>query len=270
MQSRKLKRRHFLGLMAGAIPAMAGTDAWLVEPEWLAIRRLRVGAGPVWQRFVHFTDVHFRGDVDYLNRVVAQINRLAPDFACFTGDLIEDAEFFEPAVELLRGIRAPLFGIPGNHDHWSRADFRPARRAFAANGGAWLQNQQVMLAEGNIILTGADRLPCPVVARREAFNLLLMHYPLWAEYLQGARFDLLLAGHSHGGQVRIPGVGALIKPSLTGRYDLGAFETPAGPLYVNPGIGTFHLNVRFNCRPELTLFELGSPPYRLQGAGTAA
>jgi predicted MPP superfamily phosphohydrolase len=48
------------------------------------------------------------------------------------------------------------------------------------------------------------------------------------------------------------------------------YESPAGMLYVNPGIGTFHLNVRFNCRPELTVFELGSPPYRLQDAVTAA
>lgn len=266
----KLKRRHFLGLLAGAIPAMAGTEACLVEPEWLAIRKLRLGTGPVWQRFVQFTDVHYRGDAAYLRRVVTEINRLAPDFVCFTGDLVEDARFFAPALALLGGIRAPLFGIPGNHDHWCGADFGLARRMFAAGGGAWLQNEQVVLAGGEILLTGADRLPCPIAANSRAFNLLLMHYPLWAEQLRGIRVDLVLAGHSHGGQVRIPGLGALIKPSLTGRYELGQYETPAGMLYVNPGIGTFHLNVRFNCRPELTVFELGSPPYRLQDALTVA
>jgi len=52
------------------------------------------------------------------------------------------------------------------------------------------------------------------------------------------------------------GIGPLIVPEETGRYDLGMFETPAGPLYVNPGIGTFYLDVRFNCRPEVTLFTL--------------
>lgn len=249
---------------------MAGTEAYLLEPEWLAIRKLRLGAGPVWQRFVQFTDVHYRGDAAYLRRVVGEINRLAPDFVCFTGDLVEDARFFAPALKLLGGIRAPMFGVPGNHDHWSGADFRLARRAFAASGGAWLQNQQALFANGEILLTGADQLPWNISASSRAFNLLLMHYPLWAEMLQGTRVDLLLAGHSHGGQVRLPGFGALIKPTLTGRYEMGHYESPAGLLYVNPGIGTFHLNVRFNCRPELTVFELGSPPYRLHDLVTAA
>ena len=106
---------------------MAGTEAYFVEPEWLAIRKLRLGTGPVWQRFVQFTDVHYRGDAAYLRRVVTEINRHAPDFVCFTGDLVEDAGFFAPALELLGGIRAPLFGIPGNHDHWCGADFGLAR-----------------------------------------------------------------------------------------------------------------------------------------------
>lgn len=260
----KLRRRHFVGLLLGGLPALAGADALVVEPEWLVIRRLRIGTGPVRHRWVHFTDIHYRGDDAYLDRVVSKINQLAPDFACFTGDLVEEAEYFEPALRLLQKIRAPLFGIPGNHDHWSGADFEPARRALAAGGGAWLQNQRVMLAGGAVALTGVDRLPCRAPRVPDAFNLVLMHYPIWADFLGPSCADLLLAGHSHGGQVRLPGIGALIKPSLTGRYVMGRFDTPSGPLYVNPGIGTFHLDIRFNCRPELTLFEMGDAPYSIQ------
>ncbi len=266
----KIRRRHFLSLLAGGVPLAAGAEACVLEPEWLSLRRMKVGSGPVRRRFVHFTDVHFRGDVEYLERVVSEINRLVPDFVCFTGDLVEEAARFEPALKILSGIRAPLFAVPGNHDHWARADFRIGRRILSAGGGAWLQNERVSLADGEIYLTGVDRLPCPVSTVPGAFNLLLMHYPLWADSLNGTRMDLMLAGHSHGGQVRLPGIGALVQPTLTGRYILGQFETPGGTLYVNPGIGTFRLNVRFNCRPEITLFELGNAPFTLQPAATAA
>jgi uncharacterized protein len=67
---------------------------------------------------------------------------------------------------------------------------------------------------------------------------------------------LILAGHSHGGQVRLPFWGALIVPRGVGRYDLGYYKTAGGPLYVNAGIGTYRLPFRFNCRPEITLITI--------------
>jgi uncharacterized protein len=66
----------------------------------------------------------------------------------------------------------------------------------------------------------------------------------------------MLAGHSHGGQVRLPGIGPLIVPFQVGRYDLGLFQTKAGPLYVSSGIGWFMWKLRFNCRPEIAVFEV--------------
>ena len=80
-----------------------------------------------------------------------------------------------------------------------------------------------------------------------------MHYPEMASQLHEHRFDLILAGHSHGGQVRLPFLGALIVPHGVGPYDLGYYETPGGPLYVNAGIGTYRIPVRWNCRPEITV-----------------
>lgn len=251
-----LSRRRFLRRALLATPLLAVADAAAVEPHWLKIETLSLANGPVRHRFVHFTDVHHKGDADYLRRVVVEINRLAPDFVCFTGDLIEEAKFVAPALEILREIRAPLYGIPGNHDHWSGADFRPVSAMFAATGGAWLPNRQLTIRNGAINLIGLDRLPAQFATDPEQLNLLMVHYPEWADRLNGLRCDLILAGHSHGGQVRLPFLGALITPTQTGGYEMGRFETPGGPLYVNPGIGTFHLDVRFNCRPELTVFEI--------------
>ena len=87
-------------------------------------------------------------------------------------------------------------------------------------------------------------------------NILLMHYPAWVKQLDDGPFDLILAGHSHGGQVRIPFYGPLIVPHMVDEYDLGLFQTAAGPLYVNPGIGWYPVPIRFNCRPEITVFEI--------------
>jgi len=93
-------------------------------------------------------------------------------------------------------------------------------------------------------------------AAGEGPRLLLTHYPNYVDSLAGLRFELILAGHSHGGQVRVPLLGPLALPSGVGRYHLGLYETPAGPLYVNPGLGTSYLPVRINCRPEITLVEI--------------
>jgi predicted MPP superfamily phosphohydrolase len=85
-------------------------------------------------------------------------------------------------------------------------------------------------------------------------NILLLHYPLLGEKVPH-KFDFMLAGHSHGGQIRLPFYGALVLPFWVGRYDMGMFQLPAGPMYVNPGIGWLGTPLRFNCRPEITIFE---------------
>lgn len=254
----RLSRRHWLRHLAWSVPvglvAAVGADAGWLEPEWLKVRTLRLNPRPR-TRFVHFTDIHFKGDEARFHRLVSVVNGLKPDFACFTGDLIEEASFLAPALDLLSGIRCPIYGIPGNHDHWSGADFGLMRKVFAATGGGWLMDEVRVVPGERIRLMALDRSMAPLRPVAGVFNLVLMHYPAWADDLP-YRADLLLAGHSHGGQVRLPFIGALVTPQETGRYDLGWFETPAGPLYVNPGIGTFYIDIRFNCRPEVTVFEV--------------
>lgn len=101
-------------------------------------------------------------------------------------------------------------------------------------------------------LRGVHALAAPQAPRR----LLLIHYPIQADRLDGRRYDLIIAGHSHGGQVRIPFYGAPVLPYGVGRYEKGLYESLGGPLYVNVGVGTYMIPVRFNCRPELTVVRL--------------
>lgn len=253
----RFRRRTFLSLALPAIglPIYAAS----IEPGWLRVRHLTLPRDSRFAdrtvRWAHFTDVHHKGNGDRLDHAVDCINQLAPDFACFTGDLIEEAHDLDAALAGISRLRCPVYGVPGNHDHWANADFSKCRTAFAATGGAWLMDEIRDLTDLPIRVIGLDNRSSPPRPVSDRFNLVLMHYPIWANDLPYSG-DLLLAGHSHGGQVRIPGFGPLIVPEETGRYDLGMFETPAGSLYVNPGLGTFYMDVRLNCRPEVTLFSV--------------
>ena len=153
-----------------------------------------------------------------------------------------------------------MFGVPGNHDYWSRISFTPVFKSFAATGGAWLLDEARVTADGGFNLIGLSctrapqSLPPPNPSTK---NILLFHYPARVKQIGGRKYDLLLAGHSHGGQVRIPFYGALVLPYGVDEYDMGLFQTGAGPLYVNPGIGyIWNNNYRFNCRPEITVIEI--------------
>jgi uncharacterized protein len=208
---------------------------------------------------VHFTDLHHKGDRAYLVEVVRRINALSPDFVCFTGDLIEETRHLMEALEVLASIKSPLYGVPGNHDYWSKAPFEDIAKCFAGTGGAWLLDQQRVTGDGKVSVIGATCLNAqqpPIKPNLATRNILLMHYPAWVKQAGLQRYDLMLAGHSHGGQVRIPFFGAVIVPFGVEQYVLGLFNTAAGPLYVNPGIGWFPVPIRFNCRPEITVIEM--------------
>jgi predicted MPP superfamily phosphohydrolase len=254
---RKFSRRKFIRAACVLVPCAAIADARAVEPHWIKTTHLRVADQPE-HRFVQFTDLHHKGDRAYAESVVKKINALAPDFVCFTGDLIEDAKFLPETLEILSGVKAPLYGIPGNHDYWSNAPFDGISKCFAATGGAWLVDEERVIANGKINLLGVAHLgpkhptPSPKPGMK---NILLIHYPAWAKVFD-EKFNLVLAGHSHGGQVRLPFYGAIMVPFLVDEYDLGLFQTKAGPLYVNAGIGWFYTPIRFNCRPEITVIEI--------------
>jgi predicted MPP superfamily phosphohydrolase len=250
-----LSRRKFL---AGAIgvPAIATAQAIGFEPTWLKVERIRLNSAPR-HRFVQVTDIHYKGDREFLQKVVDAINRQQPDFVCFTGDLVEEAEFAAEALSLLTKINAPLYGIPGNHDYWADMDFDAAQEAFARTGGQWLIDQDVLIRDGALRLIGISGTNGPgFTANPGMKNILLSHYPSGVDAFHNTKFDLILAGHSHGGQVRLPWYGALIVPSGVGEFELGMYQTPVGPLYVSSGIGYFYMNVRFCCRPEIVVFEI--------------
>jgi hypothetical protein len=258
MKIRKISRRQFITASLLAAPGLVLVDSKL-EPTRLKVRHIRMGTAPTTSRLVHFSDVHHKGDSAYLQTVIETINSLSPDFVCFTGDIMEQGQFLNEALAQFAQIKAPLYGVPGNHDYWSRAAFGTIGECFASTGGGWLLDQTRQIGD-HIHLIG---ITC-MHARSQQLahdptrkNIVLMHYPAWVKEFTGQKFDLLLAGHSHGGQVRIPFYGPVVVPYLVDQYSLGLYQTDSGPLYVNPGIGYIgRCNFRLNCPPEITVIEV--------------
>lgn len=256
MRMRKLGNRTLLRLALYALPSVCIVDGFFVEPDWIRTRKINLGGPGPTHRLVHFTDLHYRGDRAMLRGLVNKINALDPDFVCFTGDIVEEKAHLKEALAVLREIRRPLFGVPGNHEYWCGAPFDEIAEAFSATGGAWLVDQAVASPDGKIIIVGASSHNAGFIKKEPTGKrLLLTHYPAFADLLKGKTFDLILAGHSHGGQLRIPLWGAVAVPWGTGRYEMGLYQTGAGPLYVNPGIGTFYMPIRLFCRPEVTVIQ---------------
>ena len=254
---RSLSRRQFMRLGLFALPAAAaGIDSRFAEPTWLRVTHYDHHPQPTC-RFVQFSDLHYKGDAGYAAKVVRTINALAPEFVCFNGDLVEEARFAPAALDFIRQIQRPVYGCPGNWDYGSGADFKEYEKAFRATGGAWLEDRSVLLPNRDLEIVGMGARGIQALGEAAATQrLLLIHYPMQADRLDGRRYDLILAGHSHGGQVRLPFYGAPVLPYGVGRFDRGPYDSLGGPLYVNAGLGTYWVPVRFNCRPEITVVRI--------------
>lgn len=251
-----LNRRQFLSLLLTAIPGASIAHGLTNEPERLRIEyhSLAISGPPV--RFVHFTDLHYRGESALTRMVSAEIRRLRPRFACFTGDLIDTPYYKDEAFAFIRSLSCPVYAVPGNHDYVSGVPFKEFADAFTATGGGWLENQNLLVPDTDIELAGlaidGKRTLPPALSTN---RILLTHFPQAVDHIGDATFAAILAGHSHGGQIRLPFFGSIYLPPGVGRYELGSFMTPSGPMHVNAGIGTSALPVRFCCPPELSLYQ---------------
>jgi len=277
-----MTRRDFLIRCAAAGVAAAtggGAYAYAVESRWVEVTR-RTVAVPGWPaafdglRVAHLTDLHHSPIVPlaYLDSCVALVNAERPDVVALTGDYVtrkESRDFIEPMAAAAGKLAAPLgvFATLGNHDMW--VDGPAVRGALARHGCAVLGNRSVELARSGARLSvvGIGDLWTEGVNLRAAFrgvpagraSLVLMHNPDLFERWPAALPGLVLAGHTHGGQVVLPGFGPPYIPSRYGRkYAKGLFQRPGASMYVNRGLGTLHLPVRLFARPEIALLTIRS------------
>ena len=245
----------------------------VVEQRTLRIRRLPAPFHGL--RVVQISDFHHRGYAEdyYLRHVVDKVNALEPAMVAMTGDFITaHGSPFGPwrkampvCAEILSGLRAPLrICTLGNHDC---IDAAFVMHCLTERGLTVLHNSYTAieaaderlwiagLADAYFDFPDLDRA-IPRATEREPV-LLLGHEPDFADTVRAyGGVDVMLAGHSHGGQVRVPGITPAFLPVMGRRYVRGLFQLDDLQLYVNRGIGAVHLPIRFRCPPEITLFTL--------------
>jgi predicted MPP superfamily phosphohydrolase len=212
-------------------------------------------------------DIHFDPyyETGYLGAVFRMLAASSPDIVFYAGDYVTHTTArFEEFGLMTGSVRPPLgsFAALGNHDHWSgRAKIR---QVLEENGIRVLRNAVVPLP-GNPgwALAGLDsfwagRPDAGMFAREPADTqfISIVHEPDAWDTLTDPRIRLQVSGHTHGGQIRAPFIGAIELPSWGKKYDAGLFRRGDQCLYVNRGIGTVKIRCRLNCRPEITLLEL--------------
>lgn len=270
--------------LASALFVLGGSCGWYafeIEPYRLTVeeyqREGRQGRGDRL-RLVQFSDLHIKEDFTCqdFRKVVERINALEPDLVLFTGDLYDHWTRYnedEELVALLAQIQAreAKVAIWGNRDYVGGSQDR--YEELMARGGFTLlcSESTFVTTEGGsrILLTGLDDgmmgdayVPDPQDVPASDFSVLMVHEPNAADNFLSYAYDLVLSGHSHGGQINIPFLPEINHEAVSftimaDKYPRGNFWLDADTmLHVNTGIGTTHISARLGVVPELTVFDL--------------
>lgn len=277
--------RKYTGLLFAAMLSCAavliGIRAFVVEPEIFEVNRTEVRLEN-WHpehnglRVAVLSDIHLRNhpeDLARMDRIVATVNAEKPDLIVLLGDFLgaridPEHENASPALiakKLSRlQARYGIFSVLGNHDWW--IDGKGMKRELEKAGIRVLENEtETLEIRGkplNIVglpdmttrhaRLRPDRLPDPATP-----TLLLSHDPDYFTYSTLPDYEFMLAGHTHGGQVQLPTVGAIIVPlQLSSPFSNGMFRHEGRRLFVTRGLGTSVLRMRLFCKPEIAILTI--------------
>ncbi|WP_010274777.1 metallophosphoesterase [Paenibacillus senegalensis] len=265
-------------LTLGASIAIAGAGGlaglWSYHTKWVDIRQVSLGSTQLTTALtvVHLSDLH--GSLRWVNgRLSKLVRRLEPDLVCLTGDLAtRQAQLSRVMNELaLIAARCPIYFVPGNYEREQqrRLFFKesivlpPALSAPGSPVQMLLNDGEVLQCKGNRLLIygfdnsiyGNERTSPSFLTADPIYRLVLAHSPSIIHYIEerSLPIDLLLTGHTHGGQVRLHNRtwGAYR------HYHCGVREYASGQFFgINRGLGTVKLPLRWNCRPEITVYHL--------------
>ncbi|HEY8560991.1 MAG TPA: metallophosphoesterase [Pyrinomonadaceae bacterium] len=244
----------------------------LAEANSLSLEKIDIGLKRLPKkldgfRLVHLSDIHHSPftSLEHIARAVKVANRLKPDMFALTGDYVShEREYIEPVAEALGRLESEFgtFACLGNHDHWTDAElvtdsFRRASINVLINEGF-----RFTARDASVWLCGVDDYMVGKTDLRAALHgsfpdemkLLLAHNPVILR--QAARFDvdLVLSGHTHGGQVKLRDEEKRILPNR--RLKNGLQRRGETQIYITRGIGTVVLPIRYQCPPEISLIEL--------------
>lgn len=264
----RLGYRPIEGSVARALAAVPGNDLCRLHVHRKTLRLNNLHRGLDGLTIAHLSDLHMIGDLTepFYRQVVEATNELRPDLVCITGDILERSRCL-PWIGTTLGrleARHGKYFILGNHEQYL-TDVGPLRDALTAAGLIDLGSrcESLTIRDVDILLAGSElpwfgtapELP-PLQFPQSALRILLSHTPDELPFAQACGFDLMLAGHTHGGQIRLPWLGALISPSWYGwRYAGGTYHVPPTLMHVSRGLSGKQ-PIRLNCPPEIALLVL--------------
>ncbi|HSS19734.1 MAG TPA: metallophosphoesterase [Pyrinomonadaceae bacterium] len=255
-----------LNLTEAARSALTEPFRLTVEHQKIHLRRLPPALDGF--RIVQLSDVHHSPFTsrEQIERAVETANNLKPDLVALTGDYVsKERAYAAPCAELLGNLEARygVYAVLGNHDHWTDAAlitdlFRAEGITVLVNQGMRFENNDAAfwLAGVDDTMVGLEDLSLALAGSSEdEFKLLLAHNPIILRRAARAGVDLVLSGHTHGGQVSLRS-----ERSASGRPRRrllkGLARQGETQIYVTRGLGTVVLPVRFGCPPEVSLLEL--------------
>ena len=271
----QISRRQFLKRALGSIGLLA-VYPMFIERYLVMINHYRIAVPRLQQAFsgfriVHLADLHYGALVPLalIRNVVERANKLNPDLIVCTGDYVHEknsVKQIDQVWPVLSQLIAPsgVFSVLGNHDHWAdmvRSDY------WLKHTGQDLRHKLIRIErEGhNLWLAGAGDLwedhrnlddLLSKVPDKDC-RIVLAHNPDTADTEYSSRIDLMLSGHTHGGQIVIPFVGPLVLPVSNKEYTSGLRHSIRGSkVFISKGIGWTIYPVRFNCYPEIAVLEL--------------
>jgi predicted MPP superfamily phosphohydrolase len=277
MKRRKFIKKSFLGVLSASI--IGGSYSWQIEPFWLEFVKIKMPINNLpnhlkGKTLMQISDIHVgnRFDYQYIIDSFKKAQKLTPDYVVYTGDFVsyDNEEQLEQLKEVFKHVvrgKLGTVGILGNHDYgkgWSEQYVADNITSILENAGvSILNNEQKSIHGLNIIglddYWGLNFNPQKVMNQlnHDNANLVLCHNPdvcdldIWNNYK-----GWILSGHTHGGQVKPPFLNPLILPVKNKKYSAGKIDLEDGrTLYINRALG--HLwQVRFNVKPEITIFEL--------------
>jgi predicted MPP superfamily phosphohydrolase len=268
------RRRLLASIAAGSIAVAAG-DAALLEPNGITTSQHELrprSTAPTRIRIVQLTDLHLRDTGPHVRGIARRVNDLHPSVVLLTGDSIDDTRnlnILASFLDMLDDVPRKL-AILGNWEYWAQVPLGALRQVYERRSCQLLINERVEVAFGSeaVVFTGLDSLVGgnPSLASMASapsddrgYSILLQHCPAYRDMLSAVerrRFDLMLAGHTHGGQIRL-GTWAPFRPEGSGRYVMGWYRSDGAiPLYVSRGLGTSIVPLRFCAPPEIAVFDL--------------
>jgi len=269
-----ISRRRFLA-GAGALGAALGADAFGLEANRVLISRHNVPVLGLSQsidgiRVAQVTDVHLPGNQLAARAALEHLRRERPAIVVLNGDMTETAQALEMMREFVAAARGSLatVAVLGNWEYRARVVGDRAQEVYRSAGIDLLINRTKLLTIGGttLALVGLDDIlsgqPDLAAARTgltgDAVEIWVVHEPNFADQLTAglsSKAAMLMAGHTHGGQIRIPLLPP-VKPVGAGRFLEGWYRDTVVPLYVSRGVGTTGIPARFRCAAELPIFTL--------------